>query len=338
MNKLEKILTSENVVEEINNNLEYLLTIIPDIKFMIGFEHKHPHHHLDVWNHTLLSLSLSENDFNTRLVLLLHDIGKPFMYQEDNGVRHYNEHAIMSSIIARNTLKRLGYDTNYIKKICYLIKTHDEIITEKEIKDNYGLSLLKYKIQYCDALAHHPDKLEKRIAYLNKTKLLIEKSRLNNLKIIAAIGKNNELGKNNDLIWPIKEDLKFFKELTTNHNIIMGYNTYLSLPNKLPNRHHIILTHRDIKVDNDIDVYNNKYDLLENINNVEDEIYIIGGASIYKEFIDDTNELILTEIEAEDKNADVYFPTFKKEEWSKEIICTHNDNNPPYKHVKYLRK
>ena len=180
--------------------------------------------------------------------------------------------------------------------------------------------------------------MEKRIAYLNKTKLLIEKSRLNNLKIIAAIGKNNELGKNNDLIWPIKEDLKFFKELTTNHNIIMGYNTYISLPNKLPNRHHIILTHRDIKVDNDIDVYNNKYDLLENINNVEDEIYIIGGASIYKEFIDDTNELILTEIEAEDKNADVYFPTFNKEEWSKEIICTHNDNNPPYKHVKYLRK
>ena len=338
MNKLEKILTSENVVEEINNNLEYLLTIIPDIKFMIGFDHKQPHHHLDVWNHTLLTLSLSENDFDTRLILLLHDIGKPFMYQEDNGVRHYNEHAIMSAIIARNTLKKLGYESDYRKKICNLIKTHDEKITEKEIKDNYGLSLLKYKIQYCDALAHHPDKLEKRIAYLNKTKLLLEKNRLNNLKIIAAIGKNNELGKNNNLIWPIKEDLQFFKEQTTNHNIIMGYNTYISLPKKLPNRHHIILTHRDIKTDNDIDVYNNKYDLLAGLNNIEDDIYIIGGASIYKEFIDDVNELMLTEIEATDNNADVYFPTFNKEEWSKEIISTHNDNNPKYKHVKYLRK
>lgn len=62
--------------------------------------------------------------------------------------------------------------------------------------------------------------------------------------IIAAIGKNGELGKNNNLIWHLKEDLKFFKEVTTNHIIVMGYNTFKSLPCLLPNRTHIVLTHR----------------------------------------------------------------------------------------------
>ena len=71
---------SDNVVECINNNLDYLLVLVPEIQYMIGFEHKHPHHHLDVWNHTLLALSLSQNDFDIRLCLLLHDIGKPFSY------------------------------------------------------------------------------------------------------------------------------------------------------------------------------------------------------------------------------------------------------------------
>ena len=68
---LEEILLSDNIIESINNNIDYLLKIIPEIKDMIGFDHKHPHHHLDVWNHTLLALSLSPKDFDIRLSLLL---------------------------------------------------------------------------------------------------------------------------------------------------------------------------------------------------------------------------------------------------------------------------
>lgn len=56
---LDDILLSDNVVECINNNLDYLLVLVPEIQYMIGFDQKHPHHHLDVWNHTLLALSLS---------------------------------------------------------------------------------------------------------------------------------------------------------------------------------------------------------------------------------------------------------------------------------------
>ena len=79
---LQEILLTDDIVKSINDNMDDLLLIIPEIKNMIGFEHNHPHHHLDVWNHTLLALSLSENDFDIRLCLLLHDIGKPFSYQD----------------------------------------------------------------------------------------------------------------------------------------------------------------------------------------------------------------------------------------------------------------
>ena len=66
---------------------------------------------------------------------------------------------------------------------------------------------------------------------------------MNNITIIAAIGKNNELGKNNQLIWYLKEDMKYFKENTIGKHIVMGMNTFKSLPKKLENRYHIVLTH-----------------------------------------------------------------------------------------------
>ena len=71
------------------------------------------------------------------------------------------------------------------------------------------------------------------------------------LILIAALGKNGELGKNNDLIWHIKEDMKFFKEKTINHHVLMGKNTFLSLPSMLKNRTHIVLTtNKDVTYEN----------------------------------------------------------------------------------------
>jgi CRISPR/Cas system-associated endonuclease Cas3-HD len=124
-----------------------------------------------------LALSLSNNDFDIRLSLLLHDIGKPFSYQ-DGKVRHFHNHNIISYEMSIIILERLNYNEEFINKISYLILNHDHPISSKQIKDNYNLSLKLYEIQKCDALAHHPDMLEKRINYLNnveKKLVLIKK-------------------------------------------------------------------------------------------------------------------------------------------------------------------
>ena len=166
------ILIDSDIISSINFNLDFLIELIPEIENMIGFEHNHPHHHLDVWNHTLYALSLSENNFDIRLSLLLHDIGKPFSYQDDE-IRHFHNHPYVSFIMSKSILSRLGFNTEYINKICYLIKKHDTPITKKEIEYNYNLEYMRYKIQECDALAHHPEKLEKRKRYLESTKKLL---------------------------------------------------------------------------------------------------------------------------------------------------------------------
>jgi len=172
---LYNILMNSNVKESITSNLNYLIELIPEIKNMIGFEHKHPHHHLDVWQHTLCALDLSEKDFDIRLSLLLHDIGKPFSFTEENGTRHFHNHPHVSAEISKNILIRLGFCDEYINRICYLIELHDTPITEQDINDNYELIFTRYLIQKYDALAHNPEKLENRKKYLECTKKLILK-------------------------------------------------------------------------------------------------------------------------------------------------------------------
>ncbi len=162
---------------------------------------------------------------------------------------------------------------------------------------------------------------------------------MNKLIIIAAVGKNLELGYNNNLIWHIKEDLQFFKNQTINHHILMGSKTYLSLPKLLPNRKHIILTSKpkntypeDVIVINSIDEFNIVRD------SINDDIYVIGGAYVYKEFINDADEIILTEIDDEFSKADAYFPKIMYEDYDRVIISENKNNIPNYKHVKYIKK
>ncbi len=161
---------------------------------------------------------------------------------------------------------------------------------------------------------------------------------MKNISMIAAIGKNNELGKNNDLIWHIKEDLQFFKEKTMNKPVVMGIKTLESLPKLLPGRQHIVLTRRNLELDPSIIIIHSKEELLEYAKEYNEELMIIGGASIYNQLIDEANTMYLTEIDAEDKDADCFFPEVKESEWEKELLCEHNDNSPKYKHLVYRRK
>ena len=160
--------------------------------------------------------------------------------------------------------------------------------------------------------------------------------------MIAAVGKNRELGKNGDLIWNLPSDLKFFKQITTEKIIVMGKNTFNSLPKLLPYRKHIILSD-----DNDFNkdtskciIMHNKEQLIQYIKEISknSDVYIIGGASMYAMFVNICDFMYLTEINAEDKKADVYFPRFNKEEWKREVVGKNSDNNICYNHVKYTRR
>ena len=157
------------------------------------------------------------------------------------------------------------------------------------------------------------------------------------INLIAAIGKNNELGKNNDLIWKLKGDMKFFRETTMGHPIVMGRKTFESLPKVLPGRKNIVISTNEIK-NEEIEVYKNIKDFLLKYQEYGDDIFVIGGASIYKQFIDLATNMYLTEIDGEEKSADVYFPSFDKKEWEKEILLSNQENSINFKHVLYKIK
>ena len=153
--------------------------------------------------------------------------------------------------------------------------------------------------------------------------------------LIAAIGKNNELGNNNELIWYIKEDLQFFKNTTLNKTIVMGYNTFKSLKRVLPNRKHIVLTsHNDLP--NEVVCFDSLDKVLEYIKDI-DEVFIIGGASIYKLFMDLCDGMYLTEID-ETFDADVHFPTFDEEKYKVKVLDNKSCNGLNYSRKFYERK
>lgn len=156
------------------------------------------------------------------------------------------------------------------------------------------------------------------------------------INLIAAIGKNNELGKDNHLIWNLPKDLQFFRKITTNNTVVMGYNTFLSIGKALPNRKNIVLTSKDLDIPNVI-IYHNIEDVLKQELNDNSELFIIGGASLYKQFLPLCDKMYLTEIN-ETSDADTYFPNFNKEEWDKDIIDKVSENDITYEHVLYRRK
>ncbi len=161
---------------------------------------------------------------------------------------------------------------------------------------------------------------------------------MKNISMIAAIGKNNELGKENQLIWHLKQDLAFFKEQTVGKPIVMGYQTLMSLPKLLPNRQHIVLTRKKRHLNPSILVFHSKEEVLKFISMYPEEFMIIGGASIYEQFLEDAEKMFLTEIDATCHDADAYFPSFSKEDWDRELLKENQEGDISYKHLVYTRK
>ena len=155
------------------------------------------------------------------------------------------------------------------------------------------------------------------------------------ISMISSVGKNNELGKNNSLIWHFKDDMKFFKDTTMNHTVVMGLNTYKSLPGDLPGRHIIVVSFESL---NGVDTVNGIEPIIAKYKDSEEEIFICGGASIYKQFLPYASKLYLTEIDAICNDADTFFPEFNKDEWTKTFLEEHNAKDINFNMYLYERK
>ena len=153
------------------------------------------------------------------------------------------------------------------------------------------------------------------------------------ISIIAAIGKNNELGKNNTLIWSMPADMKFFRDTTRGHTVIMGRKTFESIVKPLPNRKNIVIT-RDKNYKKDgIEIVNSLNEAI-NLTIPNEEVFVIGGGEIYKQAIEIADKLYITHINTEDSEADSFFPEIIPLVWN-EISHTENqkDTENPFNYT-----
>ena len=163
------------------------------------------------------------------------------------------------------------------------------------------------------------------------------------IKLIIAIDKNGVMGMNNKLPWHLKDDLKNFKKITNNHPLIMGSNTFNSLPGILPNREHLVLSNT-LYGDENKSVFTSIQEALDYVNESEyNEVYVIGGANVIKQFAEVKlfDELIITHVDCNvegDTSIDIddlnifNFDCYKTTEYSK------SENNEYDFKIKYYKK
>lgn len=150
---------------------------------------------------------------------------------------------------------------------------------------------------------------------------------------ISAIGENGEIGRNNNLVFKNSEDMTYFRQVTIFKPVIMGYKTFESIGKKaLDFRFNIVITNK-IKekfANKDGVVFVNNIETAKEIAdffcflNSSDRVFIIGGASIYKQFMDDISELFITEVHQTFSDADTFFPKWNKDEWSEDSRVKRN--------------
>ena len=164
------------------------------------------------------------------------------------------------------------------------------------------------------------------------------------ISMIAAVAANRVIGKDNDLVWRLPDDMKYFMETTKNHFVIMGRKNYESIPHKyrpLPNRVNIIITEQHNYQAADCVITNTIEEALEYAEaQGQHEVFIIGGGQIYSQSLPHAQKLYITEIN-ENFEGDTYFPEFDHSHWD-EISRKHHLKDEKHKHsfdfVIYNRK
>ncbi|WP_339702930.1 dihydrofolate reductase [uncultured Marixanthomonas sp.] len=159
------------------------------------------------------------------------------------------------------------------------------------------------------------------------------------ITLIAAAGENNELGKDNDLVWHLPDDFKRFKKFTTGHHIIMGRKTFESFPKPLPNRTHLVITRdKEYQKKGAIVVHSLDEALLKSHN--DSQPFVIGGGEIYKLAIDTADKIELTRVHGTFE-ADTYFPEIDMDKWQLISEVKHEKDekhNYSFSYLTYERK
>ena len=128
------------------------------------------------------------------------------------------------------------------------------------------------------------------------------------ISIIAAIGKNNELGKKNELLWNLPADMQHFRDITRGHTVIMGQKTFESIGRPLPNRRNIVVTRSDSFTYKGIEISKSLEDTIQSFKNANEEVFVIGGGEIYRQTINEADKLYITHVKENFPEADVFFP------------------------------
>lgn len=157
--------------------------------------------------------------------------------------------------------------------------------------------------------------------------------------LIAAAAENNALGKDNQLLWHLPEDFKRFKQITSGNYIIMGRKTFESFPKPLPNRTHVIITRQKDYIAEGCIVVHSLKEAIE-ISPKEEEVFVIGGAEIYKQSIENADKIELTRVHSEFE-ADAFFPEFNTSNWNLVFSEKHTKDEKhqyDYTFETYLKK
>lgn len=178
-----KLIVGKGVGNILNEFADVFAIFIPELIPMVGFSQNNPHHDLDVWGHTIKSITCAENDVIIRLALLLHDIGKPDCYCEDvNGIGHFYEHSSISADISYRIMKRLKFDSNTIDTVKTLVYYHGlEIIPSDRVTKRWlnkiGEDNLRklFKIKRSDVLAQSQEYIDERLALLDEAERVLNR-------------------------------------------------------------------------------------------------------------------------------------------------------------------
>ena len=148
--------------------------------------------------------------------------------------------------------------------------------------------------------------------------------------IVVAMGKNREIGVDNQLLWHLPNDLKHFKEITSGHPIIMGRKTYESIGKPLPNRTNIVVSRKKDWFEEGILIVGSLKEALKFAKKIDENVFILGGGNIYEQTIDLVDKLEVTLVDAE-LNADTFFPKIDEKIWRKtDEICHEKDEKHNY--------